>query len=194
MKTNPLDRYITLTPIPFPYNHKHLFLHQLILIQFQIQTITANEMDTSCAPLSCGNFKPITYPFWSLNTQPNYCGHPLFKLDCQNGSLTMEIKSQKFHIIYLNQTSKILRIARIDLFGYTSLAQHSCPKKYIDVTIDFQFFKYTPSNENYTLLYECGPLPDSHSSPLSTKILNVIDCLIEDKPYDVYLVSSAKFG
>jgi hypothetical protein len=93
-------------------------------------------MDTSCAPFSCGNFTAITYPFWSVNTQPKYCGHPEFRLDRQNGSLTMEIKSQKFHIIYLNQTSKILRIVRIYLFGYKSLAMHSCPKKYINVNID----------------------------------------------------------
>jgi hypothetical protein len=85
-----------------------------------------------------------------------------------------------------------LRIARIDLFDYKSHAKHSCPKKYIDVIIDFQFFKHTPSNDNYTLLYECGPLPDPHSSPLSTKILNVIACVIDGKSYDVYLVSSAK--
>jgi hypothetical protein len=70
---------------------------------------------------------------------------------------------------------------------------HFCPKKYINVNINLQFFKYTPSNENYTLFYDCGPLPDPHSSPLSTEILNV-KCQIEGKPYDVYLVSSAKLA
>jgi hypothetical protein len=80
----------------------------------------------------------------------------------------MEIKSHKFHILYLNQTSEVLRIVRINLLGYKSLAMHFCPKKYINVNIDLQFFKYTSSNENYTLLYECSPLPDPYSSPLST--------------------------
>ncbi|MCI05837.1 wall-associated receptor kinase carboxy-terminal protein [Trifolium medium] len=56
------------------------------------------------------------------------------------------------------------------------------------------FFKYTSNNENYTLMYECGPRPDSQSSSLNSEVSEVISCLIEGKPRDAYLVSNDKLA
>ncbi|XP_045792648.1 LEAF RUST 10 DISEASE-RESISTANCE LOCUS RECEPTOR-LIKE PROTEIN KINASE-like 2.1 isoform X2 [Trifolium pratense] len=184
---------LLLPSFPFTINtFLFLFLSLLFLIQFQKHATTNAVMYASCAPFDCGNFSNISYPFWSFNIQPSYCGHPNFKLDCQHGNLTIDIKSQKFHILQINQTSQLLRIARDDLWGYDSNVVHSCPKQYIDVNLDLNFFKYTANNENYTLLYECGPL--SQSSTLSSEVFEVISCLIEGKPRDAYLVSSAKLA
>jgi len=82
----------------------------------------ADEMYTSCAPFGCGNFTSLSYPFWSLKTQPNYSGLPKFKLDFQHDILTLDIMSQRFKIISINQTSQLLRIARVELYAATTTA------------------------------------------------------------------------
>ena len=187
-----MPRHLFLPPFSFTIN-TFLFLPLFFLSQFQKHATTNAVMSTtSCEPFGCGNFSDISYPFWSLNVQPSYCGHPNFKLDCQHGNLTIDIKSQKFHILHINQMSQLLRIVRDDLWGYDVDVVHSCPNQYIDVNLDLHFFKYTSNNENYTLLYECGPLPNSNSSSLSSEVSEVISCLMEGKTRDAYLVSSDK--
>ncbi|KAI5441694.1 hypothetical protein KIW84_010950 [Lathyrus oleraceus] len=156
--------------------------------------IAADEMYTSCAPFRCGDFTNITYPFWNLNTQSSYCGHPEFMVDCQNGRLTMEMMSQKFYILHINQSSQVLRIARDDLWGFLPGDKLSCPKHYINVKIDSHFFHYTSNNEMYTILYECGSLPNSYFSPSFQISFEVMDCYIEGKFNSVYIVSNSKLA
>lgn len=160
---------------------------------FLIPTYTTSDVEsyTYCAPFSCGNLTNISYPFWNINNQPSYCGHPNFTLHCQHNNLTIEINSQKFHIIDINQTSQILKIAKLDLWSYDATTTYSCPKQY-NINLDSNFFKYTSNDKNYTLLYECDPLPNPYSSPLSPKVFQKISCLIDGKPQDAYLVSSDK--
>ncbi|CAJ2655471.1 unnamed protein product [Trifolium pratense] len=180
----PLD----LPPFPFIINIFHFLLFFLI----PIHVTSDAESYKSCAPFSCGKFTNISYPFWSINKQPSFCGHPNFNLACQHGNLTIEIKSQKFHIIDINQTSQLLRIARLDLWSINDDAtiNASCPK--INESLDLNFFKYTSIDESYILLYECDHLPNSYSytSSLTPEVYQVISCLIEGKPHDAYLVLS----
>jgi len=129
----------------------HFSSFHFLFFIFQIQVVTVDEMYTSSAPFSCSNFTSITYPIWILNSQPNYCGHPQFKLDCQNDSLTLEIKTQKFHILEINQKSQILTIVKEDLYAASSTS--SCPFQYTYVNMDLNFFHYTLNNVNYTLLF-----------------------------------------
>jgi hypothetical protein len=97
--------------------------------------------------------------------------------------------SQRFKIIYINQTSQLLRIARAELYAATTTATiDSCPLHYSDVKVDLDFFHYTSNDENYTLLYGCSPLPDPNSTPLSSKISEFVGCLIEGKPQASYLI------
>ncbi|KAK2397486.1 Protein kinase superfamily protein [Trifolium repens] len=183
---------LLLSPFSFIIN---IFLFLSLFFLIPIHVTSDGETYKSCAPFSCGNFTNISYPFWSVNNQPSYCGHPNFMLDCQKNNLTIDIKSQKFHIIDINQTSQVLRIARLDLWSYNDTSIAPCPKKYINVTIDLDFFAYTSNYEKYTLLYECDPLPtDSYisGSSLSSEVSQVISCLIEGEPRDAYVVSRAK--
>lgn len=113
---------------------------------------------SSCKPFSCGTFTNLRYPFWNVNTQPSYCGHPEFKLECQKGHLIIEINSQKFYILSINQSSQLLRISREDFYDIDPNHKKYCPKDYINVDVDSHFFNYTSNNENYTALYECGHL------------------------------------
>jgi hypothetical protein len=97
--------------------------------------------------------------------------------------------SHRFKIISINQTSQLLRIARAELYATTTATTiNSCPLHYSDVKVDLDFFHYTSNDENYTLLYECSPLPDPNSTPLSSEISEFVGCLIEGKPQISYLV------
>jgi len=175
---------------PFSFIINFFFFLSLFLIP--IHVTSDGESYKSCAPFSCGKFTNISYPFQSINNQPSYCGHPNFNLDCEHGNLTIEIKSQKFHIIDINQTSQLLKLARLDLWSYDAAPIASCPKKYINVTLDKNYFNYTSNYEKYMLLYECGPLPDPYLSSSSLEVSQTISCLIDGKPRDAYVVSSAK--
>ncbi|CAL5186576.1 unnamed protein product [Lathyrus oleraceus] len=183
-----MNKYSSQISLTFYFINTFL-LFPLLLSQFYG---TADEMYTSCEPFNCGNFVNITYPFWNYNTQPSYCGHPKFMLDCQDGSLTMEIKYQKFHILRIDQASQILRIAREDIWDFISGDIELCPKHYTNVDIDFHFFNYTSNNKMYIMLYECGPLPDSYYSPSNQDNFEVTSCDIEGKIQIIYIVSSAK--
>ncbi|KAL6311355.1 hypothetical protein AAG906_014075 [Vitis piasezkii] len=64
----------------------------------------------------CGRLRDIGYPFWGKG-RPSYCGHPKFELHCERGEPTIEIKSQKYHVLDIHHETQILKIARfLDLF------------------------------------------------------------------------------
>ncbi|XP_058722447.1 LEAF RUST 10 DISEASE-RESISTANCE LOCUS RECEPTOR-LIKE PROTEIN KINASE-like 1.2 [Vicia villosa] len=186
-----MEKYHYQISLPFSFITSNFIFLSLFFSQFHV---TADEMYTSCAPFNCGNFINISYPFWNFNTQPSYCGHPKFMLDCQNGSLTIEIKSQKFHILHMDQASQILRIAREDMWNLVAGERRLCPKHYTNVDIDFHLFNYTSNNEIYTILYECGPLPDSYYSLANQNIFEVTTCFIEGILHTEYIVSSDKLA
>ncbi|XP_058722465.1 LEAF RUST 10 DISEASE-RESISTANCE LOCUS RECEPTOR-LIKE PROTEIN KINASE-like 2.4 isoform X1 [Vicia villosa] len=184
-----------MTPHFLP-SHFSFIVNLLLFLQFffliPLHVTSDSESYKSCAPFTCGSFTNITYPFWNINNQPSYCGHPNFTLDCQKNNLTIDISSQKFHIIGINQTSQLLKIARLDLWSYDAANVPSCPDTNVNLNLDF--FKYTSNDENYTLLSECDPLPNDSfgSSSLSSEVSQQISCLIDSKPQDAYLVLSTK--
>ncbi|CAK8534084.1 unnamed protein product [Lathyrus sativus] len=169
-----------------------LFLSLFFLIPIRVHSDAKSYK--SCAPFTCGSFTNITYPFWINNKQPNYCGHPNFTLDCQKNNLTIDINSQKFHIIDMNQTSQLLKIARLDLWSYDAAIVPSCPDTNVSLNLDF--FKYTSKDEKYTLLSDCHSLPtDTYGgSPLSSEVSQKISCLIGSEPQDAYLIVSTKMA
>ncbi|CAJ1951987.1 unnamed protein product [Sphenostylis stenocarpa] len=112
---------------------------------------------TACDPFSCGKFDNISYPFWSKDQQ-DYCGHPKFMLDCQQDNVTIGIMSQTFQVIDMDQISKVLKIARLDLWT------NPCTNDYVNVKLDSNFFSNTSNDVEYTLLYDCGPLGYASSS------------------------------
>ncbi|XP_050237459.1 LEAF RUST 10 DISEASE-RESISTANCE LOCUS RECEPTOR-LIKE PROTEIN KINASE-like 1.2 isoform X1 [Mercurialis annua] len=104
---------------------------------------------SNCAPFSCGNTTNFSYPFWG-NAQPEYCGLPGFRIDCNKGSATLQILSLKYNIIEIDPDRQILRIARLDL------TDNICPTgQHLNTTLDVTLFRYTSNDENATLLYNC---------------------------------------
>ncbi|XP_052293974.1 LEAF RUST 10 DISEASE-RESISTANCE LOCUS RECEPTOR-LIKE PROTEIN KINASE-like 1.2 isoform X2 [Citrus sinensis] len=123
---------------------------------FSIYVNVYEEAYSKCsASFSCGNFTDIGYPFWS-NDQPDYCGHPGFKLDCQGDTATIDINSQKYDIVEIYHESQILKIAKADFMS------NICLINFINSTLDFNLFEYTFSDQNASLLYYCDHLTEHH--------------------------------
>ncbi|MED6212526.1 hypothetical protein PIB30_084262 [Stylosanthes scabra] len=138
---------LSLLPLPLSFIKAFAFFSSLLLLP----TYGASDVDsyTACAPFTCGNFSNISYPFWNGN-QPDYCGHPRFKLDCQQDQVTINIKSQKFDVIDIDQNGKSLKIARFDLYS------DPCSRDNTNVSLDNDFFKFTSNDDNITLVYDCN--------------------------------------
>ncbi|KHN20765.1 Putative serine/threonine-protein kinase [Glycine soja] len=128
------------------------FINTLFFFSLFFPTYVSSDSEgySACEPFSCGQINNISYPFWNSDQQPSYCGHPKFKLDCQQDSVTIGMVSQRFHVIEIDQTSKVLKIARLDLWN------DPCTDEYSDVKLDSDFFNYTSNDDEYTLLYDCG--------------------------------------
>ncbi|KAJ1405744.1 Wall-associated receptor kinase, galacturonan-binding domain [Sesbania bispinosa] len=174
-------------PLPPPYSFNAFFFLSLFFFFPIYVASTDAEGYIACAPFRCGNFSDISYPFWSRN-QPDYCGDPKFKLDCQQGNVTTNIKSQKFHIVDINEKSQILKIARLDLLGLGESGP--CPEK-INVSLDLDFFSYTSHDDNYTILYDC--CFDSYGSPVNIDPSKHFTCFKDGNPLDAYIVLNEGF-
>ncbi|GAY32994.1 hypothetical protein CUMW_274460 [Citrus unshiu] len=107
----------------------------------------------------CGNFTGIGYPFWR-NDQPDYCGHPGIKLDCQGERATIDINSQKYDIIEIYHDTQILKIAKADFM------LNICPVSFINSILEFNLFEYTFSDQNASLLYNYDHLTEDHQPRL----------------------------
>ena len=141
---------------------------------------------SACEPFSCGEID-IRYPFWSSDHQQSYCGHPKFKLDCQQDNVTIDMMSQRFHVIDIDQTSKVLKMARLDLWD------DPCTDEYSNVKLDSDFFNYNSNDDDYTLLYDCGP-PVTYTSSVNIKGTISFSCPIDGGFRDAFFVSSTDVG
>ncbi|KAL2321174.1 hypothetical protein Fmac_030143 [Flemingia macrophylla] len=166
------------TPLPSSFINT-LFLFSLI---FTTYVSSDAEGYTKCKPFSCGKFSNISYPFWRSG-QPDYCGHPKFKLDCQKDNVVIDIMSQAFRVTHIDQTSKLLKIAKVDLLP------DPCTIDYFNVTLDFDFFSYTPNDGSYTLLYDCFRDPYRWYS-VNLEVSKSLSCLRDGGVQDAFFVLS----
>ncbi|XLR66252.1 LEAF RUST 10 DISEASE-RESISTANCEUS RECEPTOR-LIKE PROTEIN KINASE-like 1.2 isoform X1 [Arachis hypogaea] len=178
-----MARPLLLPPLPPSFVKAFVFFSSLLL-----PTYSAGDVKgyTDCAPFTCGTFKNISYPFWNSN-QPDYCGHPTFKLDCQQDQVTINIKAQKFDVIDIDQNSQSLKIARFDLYN------DPCSRDNTNVSLDNDFFKFTSNDGNITLVYDCDP--PSYWSDISFKYFAMFNCSIYGgDPSAAYLVLMENLG
>ncbi|GAB4827917.1 hypothetical protein Ancab_034801 [Ancistrocladus abbreviatus] len=100
--------------------------------------------------IQCGNLMDIGYPFYGGN-RPEYCGYPGFELNCTGDHLEISIMRQKFYVIDIHVISHTLTLAREDYY------YNYCPRNFINTTVNFTLFHYTPTDVNITLYYGCSP-------------------------------------
>lgn len=132
----------TLSPIPLVF----------ITIIISLEHVHSIEYQQPTCPYSftCGEFRNISYPFWT-NNQPQQCGHPSFKLEnCdQPNNVTINTISGSYRVIEIQPLTQTLKLSRLDF------SDNICPKTFVNLTFDTILFSYTINDEYSTLLYNC---------------------------------------
>ncbi|KAL2896234.1 LEAF RUST 10 DISEASE-RESISTANCE LOCUS RECEPTOR-LIKE PROTEIN KINASE-like 1.3, partial [Bienertia sinuspersici] len=126
--------------------------------------------DTCGNYFSCGNVTHVGFPFWGGSYRPKQCGYPDLELSCKNNITTiLQIKGMKYHVLDINQNTRIMKLARDDfLHGI-------CMQKFVNTTLDFELFDYAPGSQNLTVLYGCPPPYTPNPSQFTCKISGTND-------------------
>ena len=131
----------------------------------------------------CGNFAgEIRYPFWVGGQQPEYCGHPFFKLYCLEGEhAIIEFKFQKYEVLHIDYGSQFLKIVTMDALQEPDIV---CPQPPL---MDGNPFNYTSNVKMvaFTLTYDCsssliGDHPESYN----------FSCTVANKVHQAYLTTN----
>lgn len=130
------------------------------LCQFDQQYVNCSQ------PFTCGNLN-FSYPFWGWN-RPSYCGHPEFKLTCENNEAILVFESLRYRVLYMDFSYYQLRVARDDL------RDNLCPRIIRNTTIANFSSLFSPvvGYRDVTLSYGCN----ISASAGSSRPQNQFDC------------------
>ncbi|KAF8037748.1 hypothetical protein BT93_B0553 [Corymbia citriodora subsp. variegata] len=133
-------------------------------IHFLVPASSEFQPFRECTPFICGG-QEISYPF-RHNGQPNHCGYPGYKLDCDRDNLTLlSMESLEYQVIHMFRSEQILKVARTDL------SKDVCLGRYVNTTLNSSLFNYTSSYLHSALFYNCNssstPRPYRFSCPKS---------------------------
>ncbi|XP_059670733.1 LEAF RUST 10 DISEASE-RESISTANCE LOCUS RECEPTOR-LIKE PROTEIN KINASE-like 2.7 [Cornus florida] len=138
-----------------------------VLLLFSAHLTTSSAADDVTYPnctntFTCGSLQNITYPFTG-GDRPDHCGLPDFHLSCRDNITEFTTNSVTYRVLQINQSEKALTLARSDLWNNT------CPRKFINSTLNSSVFDTSVGNVDLTLIYGC-------SSILTVKPLNLFGC------------------
>ncbi|GFY84791.1 protein kinase superfamily protein [Actinidia rufa] len=137
-------------------------------IHFPILLRADNELYTDCSrSYPCANIPDIPYPFWG-GDKPEYCGNPIFKLNCQGEAPNITIGSRPYRVLSINNTTFTLTVARDEFWN------NNCPTELHNATLDTTPFQYAPNTEELMLYYGCRVIATGLISIDS--ILNRFNC------------------
>ncbi|KAL9330226.1 hypothetical protein ACSQ67_005229 [Phaseolus vulgaris] len=144
----------------FPSSHPTMttpssFLASILALAFFLATLPQsysqqnNTYATCSQSFSCGTLTNISYPFWGGN-RPQFCGRNGFKLTCMHDQNTsLQVGSQNFHVLHINQTASTMRMVRTDL------VYDSCSSNFTNTSLSSSPFSFLPTVQNVTVFYEC---------------------------------------
>ncbi|GFY84782.1 hypothetical protein Acr_03g0015560 [Actinidia rufa] len=129
-------------------------------IHFPILLGADNELYTNCSRLyPCANIPDIPYPFWG-GDKPEYCGNPIFELNCQGEAPNITIDSRPYRVLSINNATFTLNVAQEEFWN------NNCPAELHNATLDATHFQYAPTTEELMLYYGCrviatgSPIPN----------------------------------
>ncbi|KAK7320046.1 hypothetical protein RJT34_04776 [Clitoria ternatea] len=118
----------------------------------QLSYSQKNDTFSICSQsFSCGTLTNVSYPFWGGNI-PQICGKSNigFKLTCMHDRNTsIQIGSQKFNVLSINQTASTMRIVRTDL------VYDHCSSNFTNTSLSSSPFSFLPTVQNVTVFYKC---------------------------------------
>lgn len=155
----------------------HHFPRSLCLDDYYYSTCTSSS-GYGCGP----ELGKVEYPFWVSGHQPDYCGHPAFKLECEDSEneeyATIEIRSQKYKVLRIHRHSQILNIVTMN--NAWAVDPLVCPESPEMESTLFQYNSNVP-RVNFTLAYNCSH--DVEESRYNS-------CKIDGKGPEAYLTTN----
>ncbi|KAI4346908.1 hypothetical protein L6164_007771 [Bauhinia variegata] len=116
---------------------------------------SSNEQYLNCSSsFDCANLHNLSYPFWG-SQRPEYCGHPAFKLECSDEVAEITIRSEKYRVLKVSDTSHSLNLVSTEFWNNT------CPTYLGSNAIDCSLFDFGSDSKNLTLYYDCPSPPFS---------------------------------
>lgn len=110
--------------------------------------------------IQCGDLPGVSYPFWGVN-RARYCGlSPEFQITCNKSSPIMMIRHQRFRVLRVNNTSRVLTVAR------STYLNHLCPQN-LRNNSRLGPFTYTSDTVTHNLTLCCGCPSNSSIFPAS---------------------------
>ncbi|XP_061344938.1 LEAF RUST 10 DISEASE-RESISTANCE LOCUS RECEPTOR-LIKE PROTEIN KINASE-like 2.4 [Gastrolobium bilobum] len=160
------------------------FLSYILTIVFFLTTLPQsysqkNDSYSICSQsFSCGTLTDLSYPFWGGN-RPHFCGSDGFKLTCMDNQTTsVQVGSQKFNVLNINQTASTMRMVRTDL------VYDSCSSNFTNTSLSASPFSFLPTVQNVTIFYEC---PSENSI-----VGNTFTCQNDSNKHAFYVVNGTQ--
>uniref|UniRef100_A0A7N2KW67 non-specific serine/threonine protein kinase n=1 Tax=Quercus lobata TaxID=97700 RepID=A0A7N2KW67_QUELO len=123
-----------------------------ILVFVQIPVFLCYDLYASCNnKYHCGDIANVDYPFWGAG-RVRGCGKPDLFLNCTRNITLIEMRNVTYRVLSVNMTTRSLKIAREDYYS-----GGICSPKFVNTTLDSNFFVYSSGYANIMLVYGCLP-------------------------------------
>ncbi|WOK97707.1 LEAF RUST 10 DISEASE-RESISTANCE LOCUS RECEPTOR-LIKE PROTEIN KINASE-like [Canna indica] len=122
---------------------------------------SAEVMEGSCEPMSCGTVTNISYPFWLGGEQPPYCGHPHFELRCtEDKHVLFQLFHKEYVVQQISHKTNSLWLVDPIFNSYKFEKGQECPitKENIDLDITQDYFIISRANKEL-IFYKCETRP-----------------------------------
>ena len=138
-----------------------LALKSLIIIFFFIGSNIPSsrgeddEKFTICgnSTYECGDIKNVSFPFWG-GDRPEFCGHPGFKLSCEDNESSIEMSDIRFRVLNISQSNGTNSMK----LAWADLENGPCSPSFVSFPTALSYgvvFTYPETVENLTLFYGC---------------------------------------
>ena len=123
-----------------------------ILVFVQIPVFLCYDLYASCNnKYQCGDIANVDYPFWGDGRMRD-CGKPDLFLNCTRDITLIEMRNVTYRVLSVNMATRSLKIAREDYY-----LGGICSPKFVNTTLDSNFFYDSSGYANITFVYGCPP-------------------------------------
>ncbi|KAK6925281.1 Wall-associated receptor kinase, C-terminal [Dillenia turbinata] len=153
-----------------PINSIQVLKIFIIFTTLVARNLSANTEYEACMLQNCGKGPDISYPFWILNRQSPYCGHPNYVIVCNNSYPIITINGDDYlvkNIFYLNNSIRLVNTAFV--------GHNACPLPMYNISFDSTPF-HRDDDSVFSFFYNCPVNPANFS-------LYPINCVSTDTRY-----------
>ncbi|KAK7274256.1 hypothetical protein RIF29_15339 [Crotalaria pallida] len=130
-----------------------LFFIPLFFLLIRI-TLSIDPKFLACHPKTCGNNQNISYPFYIIGKQEQYCGNPGFELTCyDNGFPILNLIDTQYIVQEIFYNNHTLRVTNPVFSQLTTPDQCVAPTQSLNV--GKYRFKVGSNQRDMTLFYGC---------------------------------------